>query len=35
VLEALTEPLNQIVSAVKNALEQTPPSWAPTLPSAA
>jgi rod shape-determining protein MreB len=25
VLEALTEPLNQIVSAVKNALEQTPP----------
>ncbi len=24
-LEALTEPLNQIVSAVKNALEQTPP----------
>ena len=25
VLEALTDPLNQIVSAVKNALEQTPP----------
>jgi rod shape-determining protein MreB len=25
VLEALTEPLNQIVSAVKSALEQTPP----------
>jgi len=25
VLEALNEPLNQIVSAVKNALEQTPP----------
>jgi len=25
ILEALTEPLNQIVSAVKNALEQTPP----------
>ena len=25
VLEALTEPLNQIVQAVKNALEQTPP----------
>ena len=25
VLESLTEPLNQIVSAVKNALEQTPP----------
>src|SRR5574344_1342759 len=25
VLEALTEPLNQMVSAVKNALEQTPP----------
>ena len=25
VLEALTEPLNQIVSAVKIALEQTPP----------
>lgn len=25
VLEALTEPLNQIVAAVKNALEQTPP----------
>lgn len=25
VLEALTEPLNQIVSSVKNALEQTPP----------
>ena len=24
-LEALTEPLNQIVSAVKSALEQTPP----------
>jgi len=25
VLEALTEPLNQIVQSVKNALEQTPP----------
>lgn len=25
VLEALTDPLNQIVGAVKNALEQTPP----------
>jgi rod shape-determining protein MreB len=25
ILEALTEPLNQIVSAVKTALEQTPP----------
>ena len=25
ILEALTEPLNQIVSSVKNALEQTPP----------
>ena len=25
ILEALTEPLNQIVSAVKIALEQTPP----------
>lgn len=25
ILEALTEPLNQIVQAVKNALEQTPP----------
>jgi len=25
ILEALTEPLNQIVGAVKNALEQTPP----------
>src|SRR3989442_9053659 len=25
ILEALTEPLNQIVSAVKSALEQTPP----------
>jgi rod shape-determining protein MreB len=25
VLEALTDPLNNIVSAVKNALEQTPP----------
>lgn len=25
ILEALTEPLNSIVSAVKNALEQTPP----------
>ena len=25
VLEALTDPLNSIVSAVKNALEQTPP----------
>ncbi|MDD5002092.1 MAG: rod shape-determining protein, partial [Thiomonas arsenitoxydans] len=25
ILEALTDPLNQIVSAVKNALEQTPP----------
>lgn len=25
VLEALTEPLNQIVVAVKNALEKTPP----------
>ena len=25
VLEALTEPLNQIIQAVKNALEQTPP----------
>ena len=31
VLEALTEPLNQIVSAVKNALEQTRPNWAPTF----
>jgi rod shape-determining protein MreB len=35
ILEALTEPLNQIVSAVKNALEQTRPNWAPTSPSAA
>ena len=25
VLEALTEPLNQVVGAVKKALEQTPP----------
>jgi rod shape-determining protein MreB len=25
ILEALTEPLNQIVSSVKSALEQTPP----------
>ena len=25
ILEALTDPLNQIVSSVKNALEQTPP----------
>ncbi len=25
ILEALTDPLNQIVTAVKNALEQTPP----------
>ena len=25
ILEALTDPLNQMVSAVKNALEQTPP----------
>jgi rod shape-determining protein MreB len=25
ILEALTDPLNNIVSAVKNALEQTPP----------
>ena len=25
ILEALTEPLNQIVGAVKSALEQTPP----------
>ena len=25
ILEALTEPINNIVSAVKNALEQTPP----------
>ncbi|WP_408131547.1 rod shape-determining protein [Paraburkholderia strydomiana] len=25
ILEALTDPLNQIVSAVKHALEQTPP----------
>jgi rod shape-determining protein MreB len=25
ILEALTDPLNQIVSAVKSALEQTPP----------
>jgi rod shape-determining protein MreB len=25
ILEALTDPLNQIVSAVKTALEQTPP----------
>jgi rod shape-determining protein MreB and related proteins len=28
ILEALTEPLNQIVSAVKSALEQTPPELA-------
>ena len=35
ILEALTDPLNQIVSSVKNALEQTPPSSAPTSPSAA
>jgi len=28
ILEALTEPLNQIVVAVKNALEQTPPELA-------
>jgi rod shape-determining protein MreB len=35
ILEALTDPLNQIVSRVKNALEQTPRSSAPTSPSAA
>src|SRR5207244_9022602 len=35
ILEALTEPLNQIVSAVKSALEQTPPSSAPTSPKKA
>ena len=28
ILEALTEPLNQIVSSVKSALEQTPPELA-------
>ena len=28
ILEALTDPLNQMVSAVKNALEQTPPELA-------
>ena len=28
ILEALTEPLNSIVSAVKSALEQTPPELA-------
>ena len=28
VLEALTEPLNQVVGAVKKALEQTPPELA-------
>jgi rod shape-determining protein MreB len=28
ILEALTEPLNSIVSAVKNALEHTPPELA-------
>jgi rod shape-determining protein MreB len=32
ILEALTDPLNSIVSAVKSALEQTPPSSAPTSP---
>ena len=33
ILEALTDPLNQIVSAVKSALEKTPPrNWAPTSP---
>jgi rod shape-determining protein MreB len=35
VLEALHEPLAGIISAVKHALEQTPPSCAPTWPSAA
>ena len=32
ILEALTEPLNNIVSAVKSALEKTPPNSAPTSP---
>jgi rod shape-determining protein MreB len=35
ILEALTEPLNQIVSAVKIAWSRPRPSWAPTSPSAA
>ena len=35
VLEALTDPLNQIVSAVKNALEQTPPELGADIASAA
>ncbi|TMH97608.1 MAG: rod shape-determining protein [Betaproteobacteria bacterium] len=32
ILEALTEPLNQIVSAVKSALEQTPPELGADIP---
>jgi rod shape-determining protein MreB len=35
ILEALQEPLNIIVQAVKQALEQTPPELAPTSPNAA
>ena len=35
ILEALTDLLNNIVSAVKNALEQTPPNSGPTLLTAA
>lgn len=35
ILEALTDPLNQIVTAVKSALEQTPQSLLPILPNAA
>ena len=35
VLEALTEPLNQIVSAVKTRWNKPHLSWVPTLPSAA
>ena len=35
VLEALAEPLNQIVQAVKNALEQTRRNWVRILPTAA
>ncbi len=35
ILESLTDPLNQIVSAVKIALEQTPSNWARTSPTRA
>lgn len=35
ILEALSEPLVQIIQAVRNGLENTPSNWGPTLPTRA